>query len=131
MMMIVMQREASVAEISAVIKSIEALGLKPRPSRGAEQTIIGVIGGDKNPELSSLEKMAGVEQIVPISKSYKLVNKEFRSERTVVKVKGASIGGDEFVVMAGPCAVESRDQIVSTAKAVQESGAQVLRGGAF
>ena len=131
MMMIVMNKDASVSEISAVIKAIEALGLKPRPSRGPEQTIIGVIGGDHNTELTKIEELAGVAQIVPISKSYKLVNKEFRQERTVIKVKGASIGGDEFVVMAGPCAVESRDQILSTAAAVKAAGACVLRGGAF
>lgn len=131
MMLVVMKTDASVAEIGAVIKSIEALGLKPHPSRGPEQTIIGVIGDEDNPKLRDLSGMPGVEQVVPITKSFKLVNKEFRPGKTVIKVNGVSIGGDDFVVMAGPCAVESRDQILSTARAVKEAGAQILRGGAF
>jgi 3-deoxy-7-phosphoheptulonate synthase len=131
MMLVVMKPDATVADISAVIRSIEGLGLKPHPSRGPEQTIIGVIGGDDVPDLMKLSAMAGVEQVVPVTKSYKLVNKEFRPDRTVIKVNGVSIGGDNFVVMAGPCSVESRDQILSSARAVKEAGAQILRGGAF
>jgi 3-deoxy-7-phosphoheptulonate synthase len=131
MMLVVMKRDASVADIGAVIKSIESMGLKPHPSRGPEQTIIGVIGGDDHPELKNLGAHSGVEEIVPITKSFKLVNKEFRPDRTVIKVDGVEIGGDNFVVMAGPCAVESKDQIISTAMAVREAGARILRGGAF
>ena len=131
MMIVVMKSDASVSEIGAVLKSIETMGLKPHPSRGPEQTLIGVIGADQDGMLSDLRSMSGVDQIVPVTKSYKLVNKEFRPDRTIVKVNGVSIGGDEFVVMAGPCAVESRDQILSTAAAVKEAGARVLRGGAF
>jgi 3-deoxy-7-phosphoheptulonate synthase len=131
MMLVVMKSDASVADIGAVIKSIESMGLKPHPSRGPEQTIIGVIGGDDHPELASLVSLTGVEQVVPVTKSYQLVNKEFRPSDTVVKVNGVKIGGEEFVVMAGPCAVESRDQILATAASVRESGAQILRGGAF
>jgi len=131
MMLVVMKSGASVAEIGAVIKSIEALGLKPHPSRGPEQTIVGVIGGEENPRLSELADMRGVEQVVPITKSFKLVNREFKPGRTVVKVNGVTIGGENIVVMAGPCAVESRDQILATAAAVKEAGAHILRGGAF
>ncbi len=131
MMLVVMKSDASVSEIGAVIKSVEALGLKPHPSRGPEQTIIGVIGDEKTAGLDGLAKMAGVEQVVPITKSFKLVNKEFRPGRTAFKVNNVTIGGDAFVVMAGPCAVESRDQILSTARAVKEAGAHILRGGAF
>ncbi|MDH3214698.1 MAG: 3-deoxy-7-phosphoheptulonate synthase [Candidatus Krumholzibacteria bacterium] len=130
-MLVVMKSGASVAEIGAVIKSIEALGLKPHPSRGPEQTIVGVIGGEENPRLSELADMRGVEQVVPITKSFKLVNREFKPGRTVVKVNGVTIGGENIVVMAGPCAVESRDQILATAAAVKEAGAHILRGGAF
>lgn len=131
MMLVVMKPDAAVADISAVIKSIEGLGLKPHPSRGPEQTIIGVIGGDERPELLELARLSGVEQVVPITKSYKLVNKEFRPDRTVIKINGVSVGGDNFVVMAGPCAVESAEQILTSARGVKEAGAHVLRGGAF
>jgi 3-deoxy-7-phosphoheptulonate synthase len=131
MMIVVMKSDATVSDISAIIKAIEELGLKPRPSRGPEQTIIGIVGGEQKPEVAALAGMPGVEQIVPITKSFKLVNKEFRPGRTVVKVGGVSIGGSEFVVMAGPCAVESKDQILATARAVKAAGARILRGGAF
>lgn len=131
MMLVVMKTDASVADIGAVIKSIEAMGFKPHPSRGPEQTIIGVIGGGDHPELKGLGAMSGVEEVVPITKSYKLVNKEFRPDKTVINVDGVEIGGDNFIVMAGPCAVESKDQISSTASAVREAGARILRGGAF
>jgi 3-deoxy-7-phosphoheptulonate synthase len=130
-MIVVMKHDATVSQISGVIKSIETLGLKPHPSRGPEQTIIGVIGGENIDQLSGIREMPGVEQVVPINKSYKLVNREFRPEQTIVKVNGILIGGDEFVVMAGPCAVESADQIMSTAAAVKKAGAKILRGGAF
>lgn len=133
-MLVVMKRDATVSDIGAVLKSIEGLGLQPHPSKGPEQTIIGVIGGDENPALLDLSKMRGVEQVVPVKKKYKLVNKEFKPGATVIKVggvNGVSIGGDEFVVMAGPCAVESRDQIIATAEAVKAAGAHILRGGAF
>jgi 3-deoxy-7-phosphoheptulonate synthase len=131
MMLIVMKNDASVSEIGAVIKSIEALGLKPHPSRGPEQTIIGVVGDEKSTGLDGLSKLSGVEQVVPVTKSFQLVNKEFRPGRTVIKVNNVTIGGDRFVVMAGPCAVESRDQILSTPRAVKAAGASILRGGAF
>ncbi len=131
MMIVVMKRGAKTSEIGAVVKSIEGLGFKPHPSRGPEQTIVGIIGGEKNEEVIKLKFMAGVEQVVPVTNNYNLVGKDFRPDRTIVKVNGISIGGDNFIVMAGPCAVESRDQILSTAHAVREAGGQVLRGGAF
>ncbi len=131
MLLVVMKTGASVSEIGAVIKTIETMGLKPHPSRGPEQTIIGAVGADKDTDLSRVEGMPGVEQVVPITKSYKLVNREFKPGRTIVKVNGVSIGGDKFAVMAGPCSVESRDQILSSARAVKKAGGQILRGGAF
>ncbi len=131
MMLVVMKSKASVSEIGAVIRSVEALDLKPRPSRGPEQTIIGVIGAEQHDGFAKIRDMAGVEDVVPVTNSFKLVNREFRPGRTIVNVSGASFGGDRFVVMAGPCAVESRDQILTTAVAVKGAGAQVLRGGAF
>lgn len=130
-MLVVMRSEASVSEIGAVIKLIETLGLTPHPSKGPEQTIIGVIGDEHTPGLDNLSALAGVEQVVPVTKSFKLVNKEFRPGRTAIKVDNVVIGEGNFVVMAGPCAVESRDQILTTARAVKGAGAEILRGGAF
>ena len=131
MMMVVMKQAATVAEIGSVIREIEGRGYTPRPSHGAHQTIIGVIGAKLESELEGLTALAGVAQVSPVSKSFKLVAREFQPEATIVNVGGVSIGGDEFVVMAGPCAVESSEQMLVTAKAVRRAGARILRGGAF
>jgi 3-deoxy-7-phosphoheptulonate synthase len=130
-MIIVMKTEATISEIGAVIKAIEAMGFTPHPSRSHDRTLIGVVGEEPGGELKNLEGLAGVEQIVPVTQSYKLANREFRPGRTVIHVGGVTIGGEEFVVMAGPCAVESREQIHTTAMMVKECGGQILRGGAF
>ncbi len=114
-----------------VIRRIESMGLTPRPSHGTRQTIIGIIGAQQDPALSEIASLPGVEQVSPITRSFKLVNREFKPEPTVVKVNGLSIGGDEIAVMAGPCSVESREQLLATAEAVRDAGAVVLRGGAF
>lgn len=130
-MVVVMQSSASVSAISAVIKRIEEMGFKPRPSRGPEQTFIGVIGCSGSSQLAVIERMQGVKNVVPIEKPYKLGNREFKPNKTIVKVDGLCIGGKEFVVVAGPCAVESAEQVLSTARAVRAAGARILRGGAF
>jgi 3-deoxy-7-phosphoheptulonate synthase len=131
MMIVVMKPDASVTEISGVIRHIEDLGFRPRPSRGTQHTIIGVIGARQNSALAEIERLPGVAQISPVSTTFKLVNREFHPEATVIKINGVSIGADEFVVMAGPCSVESREQTMSTARAVRDAGARILRGGAF
>jgi len=131
MMIVVLNQGASVAETSCVIRSIEKLGFTPRPSHGANQTVIGVIGAGNEEMLADIADMPGVAQVSPVSKSFKLVNREFQPEPTVVNVNGVPIGGKEFVVMAGPCGVESSDQLMSTARAVRDAGARILRGGAF
>lgn len=131
MMIVVMKRNAQVSEIGSVIRRLESLGLRPHPSRGKDQTIIGVIGAKGNSELADIGTLPGVEQIVPVTKSFKLVGREFKPESTVVRVNGVSVGGEEFVVMAGPCAVESPEQTLAAARAVRDAGARVLRGGAF
>lgn len=130
-MIVVMQPEATIAEISVVIKSIESMGLKPHPTRGADRTIIGVIDLRQETDLAPLEGCPGVEQIIPITKAYKMVSREFKPDNTVVNVGDVAIGGDSFVVMAGPCAVEGAEQVISAAHAVKDAGARVLRGGAF
>ncbi|MDH3197850.1 MAG: 3-deoxy-7-phosphoheptulonate synthase [Candidatus Krumholzibacteria bacterium] len=130
-MLVVMKQDASMAEISGVIRAIEAMGLKPHPTRGVDRTIIGVVDGERANDLAHLESTPGVEQVIPITKAYKLVSREFKPADTVVRVGNVSVGGDGFTVMAGPCAVEGRDQVLQAARAVKRAGAVILRGGAF
>jgi 3-deoxy-7-phosphoheptulonate synthase len=134
MMIVVMNSEASLTEISGVIHKIESLGLTPHPSRGAHQTIIGIVGiidASVKDELEHLEHMPGVSNTIRITRPFKLVNREFKPESTIIRVNGLSIGGEDFAVMAGPCAVESAEQVQATARAVSQAGARILRGGAF
>jgi len=131
MMIVVMKPDATVTEISGVIRKIEDAGLQPRPSHGTDQTVIGIIGADRQVEQSDIASLPGVAQVTPITKSFKLVNREFKRDSTQIDVEGVTVGGEEVVVMAGPCSVESAEQIMSTAHAVRDAGATVLRGGAF
>lgn len=130
-MIVVMKTDATMSDISSVIKSLEAMGFKPHPTRGADRTIIGVVDAREGDDFSQLESAIGVEQVIPITKAYKMVSREFKPENTVVNVNGVAVGGDKFVVMAGPCAVENREQVLSAARAVKAGGASILRGGAF
>jgi len=130
-MIVVMRIGSSQEEIRRVIDRIEVRGLKAQISQGIVQTVIGVLG-KPIPELrDTLELLPGVEQVIPISKPYKLASREFHPQDTIVEVNGVTIGGNDIVVMAGPCAVESEEQLFSTARAVKAAGATVLRGGAF
>jgi len=133
-MIIVMRPHASDEEIEAVTSLIAAMRLASHVSRGSERTIVGVVGvsEDKETLLAQFAQLDGVESVVPISRSYKLVSREARGERTIVRLKnGAAFGGRELAVCAGPCSVESREQIDVTAVAVARAGANLLRGGAF
>ncbi|MCP5116173.1 MAG: 3-deoxy-7-phosphoheptulonate synthase [bacterium] len=131
-MIIPMRKHSSTEEIDAVCERIREFDYKIHTIEGAERVVIGAVGmGDVTACLESLEAMPQVERAVRISAPYKFVSREFRKEKTVVKVNGTEIGGSEFVVMAGPCSVESEEQIMETAKAVAEAGAKLLRGGAF
>lgn len=130
-MIVIMKKEATVKETTEVIKFIETLGFKPHVSKGTEKTIIGVIGDDRYVSKDALRDLPGVEDVVPILKPYKLVSREFHPTDTVIQVKDVAIGAGGFVVMAGPCSVESREQILETAHFVREHGAHILRGGAF
>ena len=133
-MIIVMRPHSADAELDAVTALIASLQLSAHVSRGAERTIVGVVGApaDKETLLAQFAGLDGVESVVPISKSFKLVSKEARAERTVVRVKpGISFGGNEIAICAGPCSVESREQLETTAAAVAAAGANILRGGAF
>jgi 3-deoxy-7-phosphoheptulonate synthase len=130
-MIVVMKTGSSQDAISGVKKRIEDAGLKAHISEGIEHTVIGVLG-KVFPELrDSLELLSGVEQVIPVTKPYKLASREFHPQDTIVKVNGVTIGGNEIVIMAGPCAIESEEQLLATAKAVKAAGATVLRGGAF
>jgi 3-deoxy-7-phosphoheptulonate synthase len=130
-MIVVMRIGASAEEIRRIINRIEVGGLKAQVSRGIVQTVIGVLG-KPFPELrDALELLPGVEQVIPVSKPYKLASREFHPQDTIVKLNGVTIGSNDIVVMAGPCAVENEEQIFSTARAVKAAGATVLRGGAF
>jgi 3-deoxy-7-phosphoheptulonate synthase len=126
-----MKTGCSQDEISHVTKRIEDIGLKAHISKGIEHTVIGVLG-KVFPELrDTLELLPGVDQVIPVSKPYKLASREFHPQDTIVKINGVAIGGNEIVVMAGPCAIESEEQLLATARAIKAAGATVLRGGAF
>ena len=130
-MIVVMKRDSTRAEIDSVVNHIEELGLGAHLIEGEERTVIGVVGR-VYPELgSSLETLRGVDAIVPISKPYKLSGREVIPADTVINVNGVEIGGGRPVVMAGPCSVESEEQLMATAHAVRAAGANILRGGAY
>lgn len=132
-MIIVMKLGVGKEELSEVKKRIRELGYKPHVIHGETRNVIGAVGDERGKSvLQSLESMPGVESVVPILKPYKLASREVcPTPSTVELAPGVSIGGGTLVVMAGPCSVESEEQIVETAKAVKAAGAQVLRGGAF
>ncbi len=129
-MIIVMKESATVAELGHVIKLLEERGFNPRPNHGAQRTVIGIMEATGN-DLSGIADLPGVDQIAPFSSSFKMVSRDFKPEPTVVQVGDTAIGGQEFVVMAGPCGVESTEQLLSTARQVKACGGRVLRGGAF
>ena len=133
-MFVVMSVNATDAEINAVKSHILEEGFQPHDSRGAERTVIalvGDVGGRREIVTSRLLALPGVESVTPISRPFKLTSREFHQDDTVVQVGNATIGDGSLTVMAGPCSVESRDQLFETARAVADAGASVLRGGAF
>ena len=130
-MIVVMKVGATDHDINDVVERIEAAGLKGHLSQGVEHTVIGVLG-QTFPELKDmLEVLPHVDQVIPISKPYKLASREFQPQDTIIKVGNNIIGGNEIVVIAGPCAVESEEQLMATGEAVKAAGASILRGGAF
>src|SRR4030081_2091856 len=126
-MIISMRLHASREEVDGVRARIEDFGYKVHSIEGEQRVVIGVVGvGDVTACLESLEATPGVESAVRISAPYKFVSREFKKERTQMRVNGTEIGGDEFVVMAGPCSVESERQIMETAEGVADAGAKIL-----
>ncbi len=130
-MIVIMERRATEDEIQNVVARVEELGFRAHLSRGEERTIIGIIGDERPLSVEALEVLDGVERVVPVLHPFKLASRDFKPDKTIITVGDVKIGGDEIVVMAGPCAVESREQIFETAWAVKEAGAKILRGGAF
>ncbi len=130
-MLIVMTTAATREEVAAVTERIESLGLKAHPIPGAQRVAIGITGntGALNPAL--FEDLPGVLEVIPVSHPYKLVSRETKPDDTVVRVGGVPVGGGHFVVIAGPCSVESAEQTLTIAQAVRAAGAHLLRGGAF
>ena len=130
-MVIVMKKNASDIQIKRVTDRIEAAGLKTSVITGQFQTIVGVIGDKRMIATLPVEVLDGVEKVLPVTDSYKLASRQFRPEPTVIDVGGIKIGGGDMVVMAGPCAVESREQLLEAATIARDGGAQFLRGGAY
>ena len=131
-MIISMKKHSTKEEIEAVCRRIREFGYKIHTIEGEERVVIGAVGiGDVTPCLEALEAMEQVEKAVAISAPYKFVSREFRKENTVIRVNGAEFGGSDFTVIAGPCSVESEDQIMRAAEGVAKAGAKLLRGGAY
>jgi len=130
-MIVNMADGATEQEIEHVIERIREAGYQPHVTRGTQRTIVAAVGSGRRHEIEALLVAPGVDTVVPIAQPFKLVSRQVRPHRTIVNVGGVEIGGDKVVVIAGPCSVESREQLVSTAHAVKKAGASLLRGGAY
>lgn len=130
-MIIVMKPESTVEDLNAVKNKIKSSGLDYHLSQGSSRTIVGVIGDKKKIATLQMNSFSGVEKTVSITEKYKLVSREFKKEDSIIDVGGVKVGGGYLAVMAGPCSVESREQLLEAAQAVKSCGAQFLRGGAF
>jgi 3-deoxy-7-phosphoheptulonate synthase len=131
-MLIVMRHGAAEEDIRRVVVTIEEMGYQARPMPGKQRTTIGLVGNDGRVDGSRLAALPGVQEIIHVTKPYKQVSREWKAESTVIRLPGGlTVGGEEVVVMAGPCSVESERQILDAARAVREAGATVLRAGAY
>ena len=131
-MLIVMRHGATAGQIDTVVRAIEEMGYQARPMPGKQRTTVGLVGNDGKVDSSRLAGLDGVLDIIHVSQPYKQVSREWKNESTIVRLPGGlTIGGEDIVVMAGPCSVESESQIIEAARAVRDAGAAVLRGGAF
>src|SRR5579863_5132019 len=126
-----MRAQATEQDIARVCGKIQNLGFRPHVMPGAERTAIGITGNHGPVPAAEFEDLPGVAEAIPVSKPYKLVSREVKPDNTVVNVAGVLVGGDELALCAGPCSVESREQILASARAVKSAGAQLLRGGAY
>jgi 3-deoxy-7-phosphoheptulonate synthase len=128
---IIMKTNATEDEIDQVVQRVESYGAQPHLSRGREHTLIGIVGDVRQVNRDEFKLMSCVDRVISISRPYKLASREFSEQDTAVPLNGIQIGTDEIVIIAGPCSVESRSQILEIAHAVREAGATALRGGAF
>jgi 3-deoxy-7-phosphoheptulonate synthase len=127
-MLIVMKPNATARDIDAVLKIIETIGLRPHPMPGATRTAIGITGNQGPVDGRRFEDLPGVAEVIRVTKPYKLITLDLRPEKTIVQIDGATIGGSELAIIAGPCAIESRQQAFAVAEAVKLSGARFFRG---
>jgi len=130
-MIVIMKHGATAAQIANVTARIEGTGCTTHLSQGEERTIIGVIGNGRPIDREQIERMSGVDRVVAVLRPFKLASREFHPQDTVVPINGVSVGGKALTIMAGPCSVESRAQLLETAYAVKQAGAHILRGGAY
>jgi 3-deoxy-7-phosphoheptulonate synthase len=130
-MIIVMSRRATEPQVQAVVDRVREIGLRPEVSRGEDRSVVGVIGGNAYAYREAFSHLPAIQEIVQITKPFKLASREFQPHNTVVDVGGVPIGGEELVVMAGPCSVEGEEMVLETARFVAAQGARILRGGAF
>ena len=130
-MIVNMSEGASEDQINHIIDRIREAGYQPHVTRGTSKTIVAAVGSGRRHEIEALQVAPGVENVVPIAQPFKLVSRQVKPHRTIVRVGEVEIGGDTVVVIAGPCSVESREQLVNTAHAVKKAGASMLRGGAY
>lgn len=130
-MIIVMKPEANEKAINNVVAIVEENGLQTHLSTGSQVTIIGVVGDKTKLSECNIELLDGVDKIVAVTESYKLANKKFHASSSIIEVGNTSIGGEQLTIMAGPCAIESKEQVLETARAIKKAGATILRGGAY
>src|SRR5271169_5129070 len=132
-MLVVMKAHATEEQVRSVCAKIEALGYRPHAMPGAQRTAIGITGNKGEVEQGTLEEMAGVQEVIKVSKPYKLVSRDVKEDNTVIRFAGtaATIGGPGLAIVAGPCAIESREQAFAVAERVHRAGAQFFRGGAY
>jgi 3-deoxy-7-phosphoheptulonate synthase len=130
-MMVIMRANATEAQIAGVVAHVEKNGLNAHLSRGAERTVIGIVGDIRRVSKETFELMDGVDSVMRISRPFKIASREFQPDKTTFNVNGVKVGSDEILVIAGPCSVEGREQLLEVAQAVKEAGGHALRGGAF
>src|SRR4051812_20587242 len=131
-MLVVMENHATQEQIGRVVETIKEMGYEARPMPGETRTTVGLVGNDGRVDGSRIEALPGVAEVIHVSKPYKQVSREWKEEQTIVTIApGVSFGGTEIPIIAGPCSVESEEQIVTAARLVRDAGAAALRGGAF
>ncbi len=130
-MIVIMKKDATPSQLTNVVAHIEQMGCQAHISRGEERTLVGIIGNGRPFDSEHLEMMAGVEKTMPVTRPFKRASRDFHPQDTLVTVGDTVVGGDKIVLIAGPCAVESQEQMSEIGQAVKEAGAQMIRGGAF